>query len=214
MRFRRGRCHFETQFTGSLFYCHGILLESLTSLSGLFLFYASLSHFFKLLAACSHLFSLSLGHIAQFLPPQLSFLLPPSPFSLFSLLFIFSHFPTSFLCSFPSIAFFHPFSVCSRFLSLFSFFISTTLITDPLIKPHCLHSPPFPVLFLINAPVLRCCLPLFDSRFPSLSPNPFHRCHSHMPVPSNPFQYHILTLTNLFLNTFPHILSISHAHTH
>lgn len=65
VRFRRGRWLFETQCTRSLFYCHGVLVESLTSLSGLFLFSSSLKDFFKLLAPCSHLFSLSVGHLGS-----------------------------------------------------------------------------------------------------------------------------------------------------
>ena len=115
MRFRRGRSHLETQFTRSLFYCPGVLLESLTSLSGLFLFYCNLSDFFQLLAPCSHVFSLSLGHLGSMSPFSVFFLssyrfVPPPP-PLFSFLrFFFFQFPSFLL-----------FSIHYLFLLLFCF---------------------------------------------------------------------------------------------
>lgn len=146
MRFRRrGRCHFET-IHRSLFYCHGVLLESLTSLSGLFLFYSSISDFSKLLAPFSHLFSLSLEHLdsissssafcpyfhSSFSPLFLSF--PPFfhviLFSLHCLL-------SCFLCSHSSLP---PFFKKKYFL-----LISASLLSPPL---TLLISDPFNTLFL------------------------------------------------------------------
>ena len=138
MRFRRGRSHLETQFTRSLFYCPGVLLESLTSLSGLFLFYCNLSDFFQLLAPCSHVFSLSLGHLGSMSPFSVFFLssyrfVPPPPPFFPSFVFFFFKSPPSY--SFLSITSFYCFSVFPPIL--FSphvfFFISTTLISDPFI---------------------------------------------------------------------------------
>ena len=123
MRFRRGQCHLETQFTRSQFYCPGVLLESLTSLSGLFLFYCNLSDFFQLLAPCSHVFSLSLGHLGSISPFSVFFLssyrfvpLPPPP--LFSFLrFVFIFFPIPLL-----LTLFYPLPLFIAFLFFLPFF--------------------------------------------------------------------------------------------
>ena len=147
MRFKRGRCHWETKFARSLFYCHGVLLESLTSLSGLFLFYCSLSDFFKLMAGSLLLciFPLTWTLRLNFsLFSFLSFLLPLSPFVFFS----FFHFPPSSFASFHSFSTFY-------FSSLFSphifFFISTTLISHLLFNPlsSTLYLSPF-LIFLLH----------------------------------------------------------------
>ena len=140
MRFRRGQYHLETQFTRSQFYCPGVLLESLTSLSGLFLFYCNLSDFVQLLAPCSHVFSLSLGHLGSISPFSVFFLssyrfvpLPPAFFFPSFCFYFFSNSPPSY--SFLSVTSFYCFSVFPPIL--FSphvfFFISTTLIPDPFI---------------------------------------------------------------------------------
>ena len=129
MRLRRGRCHLETQFTRSVFYCPGVLLESLTSLSGLFLFYCNLSDFFQLLGPCSHVFSLSLGHLGSISPfsvfclSSYRFVPPPPPFfSFHRFVFIFfSNSPPSY--SFPSITSFY----CFFCFSSHSFFTSCFL---------------------------------------------------------------------------------------
>ena len=140
MRLRRGRCHLETQFTRSVFYCPGVLLESLTSLSGLFLFYCNLSDFLQLLGPCSHVFSLSLGHLGSISPfsvfclSSYRFVPPPPPFFSFHR-FVFIFFPIPLLLTrFRPLPLFIAFSVFPPIL--FSphvfFFISTTLISDPL----------------------------------------------------------------------------------